>query len=52
MKQLTIGNVTLDNCYVLGPMAGVTDLPFPFALQRAGGRADLHGNGQRERDFI
>ena len=28
MKQLKIGNVLLENSYVLGPMAGVTDLPF------------------------
>lgn len=28
MKQLKIGNVTLPNRYILGPMAGVTDLPF------------------------
>ena len=27
MKQLKIGNVTLPNRYILGPMAGVTDLP-------------------------
>ena len=41
MKQLTIGNVTLDNCYVLGPMAGVT-----------GRRSVVHGNDQCKRDFI
>ena len=28
MKKLTIGNVTLENPYILAPMAGVTDLPF------------------------
>ena len=28
MKELKIGNVTLDNPLVLAPMAGVTDLPF------------------------
>ncbi len=36
MKQLTIGNVTLDNCYVLGPMAGVTDLPFRLLCKEQG----------------
>ena len=36
MKQLTIGNVTLDNCYVLGPMAGVTDLPFRLLCREQG----------------
>ena len=28
MKHLQIGNVTLRNQFILGPMAGVTDLPF------------------------
>ena len=28
MKRLKIGNVELENIYILGPMAGVTDLPF------------------------
>ena len=36
MKQLTIGNVTLDNCYVLGPMAAVTDLPFRLLCREQG----------------
>ena len=36
MKQLTIGNVTLDTCYVLGPMAGVTDLPFRLLCREQG----------------
>lgn len=38
MKQLKIGNVLLENSYVLGPMAGVTDLPFRLLCkeQRAG----------------
>lgn len=36
MKQLTIGNVTLDNSYILGPMAGVTDLPFRLLCREQG----------------
>lgn len=36
MKQLKIGNVVLDNAYVLGPMAGVTDLPFRLLCRRQG----------------
>ena len=36
MKQLTIGNVTLDNSYILGPMAGVTDLPFRLLCKEQG----------------
>jgi len=47
MKHLTIGNVTLDNCYILGPMAGVTDLPFRLLCKEQGA-----GDGQRERDSV
>ncbi|MCM1024948.1 MAG: tRNA dihydrouridine synthase DusB [Roseburia sp.] len=36
MKQLTIGNVTLDNCVILAPMAGVTDLPFRLLCREMG----------------
>ena len=36
MKQFTIGNVKLDNCYILGPMAGVTDLPFRLLCKEKG----------------
>lgn len=36
MKHLTIGNVILDNCYILGPMAGVTDLPFRLLCKEQG----------------
>lgn len=36
MKQLKIGNVLLENSYVLGPMAGVTDLPFRLLCKEQG----------------
>lgn len=36
MKQLKIGNVVLDNSYILGPMAGVTDLPFRLLCKEQG----------------
>lgn len=36
MKQLKIGNVLLENSYVLGPMAGVTDLPFRLLCKKQG----------------
>ena len=36
MKKLKIGNVELDNSYVLGPMAGVTDLPFRLLCKEQG----------------
>ena len=36
MKTLTIGNVTLDNPYILAPMAGVTDLPFRVLCKEQG----------------
>ena len=37
--KLKIGNVEIANPFVLAPMAGVTDLPFPAAVQRTGSRA-------------
>ncbi|MDD2978949.1 MAG: tRNA dihydrouridine synthase DusB [Hespellia sp.] len=36
MKKLTIGNVELSNTYILGPMAGVTDLPFRLLCKEQG----------------
>lgn len=36
MKQLTIGNVTIDNNMILAPMAGVTDLPFRLLCKEQG----------------
>ncbi len=36
IKQLNIGNVTLKNNLVLGPMAGVTDLPFRILCAEQG----------------
>ena len=50
--KLKIGNVTLENNLILAPMAGVTDLPFRFAVQGAGRRAYLHGNGQCKSAFF
>lgn len=36
IKQLKIGNVLLKNQYILGPMAGVTDLPFRLLCKEQG----------------
>lgn len=36
MKTLKIGNVELENRYILGPMAGVTDLPFRLLCKEQG----------------
>ena len=36
IKQLKIGNILLDNSYILGPMAGVTDLPFRLLCKEQG----------------
>ena len=36
MKNLKIGNVELENRYLLGPMAGVTDLPFRLLCKEQG----------------
>lgn len=36
IKTLQIGNVTLENNLILGPMAGVTDLPFRLLCKEQG----------------
>ena len=36
MKKLKIGNVELENPYILAPMAGVTDLPFRLLCKEQG----------------
>ncbi len=36
MEQLTIGDITLKNRLILGPMAGVSDLPFRLLCARQG----------------
>ena len=36
MKPLQIGSVTLENPFILAPMAGVTDLPFRILCSRLG----------------
>ena len=36
MSQLKIGNVSLENPYILAPMAGVTDLPFRLLCKEQG----------------
>lgn len=36
MKTLKIGNAALENSYILGPMAGVTDLPFRLLCREKG----------------
>ena len=36
MKHLKIGNAELENRYILGPMAGVTDLPFRLLCREQG----------------
>ena len=41
---LRIGNVELENPYILAPMAGVTDLPFRLQGTRSG--TPLYGNGK------
>ena len=36
IKKVKIGNVTLDNPFILGPMAGVTDQPFRILCHEMG----------------
>ena len=36
MRHLKIGNIELENRYILGPMAGVTDLPFRLLCREQG----------------
>ena len=45
---MQIGNVVLENNLILAPMAGVTDLPFSFAVQGTGGGASVYGDDQCE----
>ena len=58
IKKLQIGNVTLKNNLILGPMAGVTDLPFRLLCKEQGAgllcmemvsaKAILYGNRNTE----
>lgn len=58
MKKLTIGNIELENRYILAPMAGVTDLPFRLLCREMGAgllcmemvsaKAILYGNKNTE----
>lgn len=58
IRELQIGNVTLENNLILGPMAGVTDLPFRLLCQEQGAgllcmemvsaKAILYGNRNTE----
>ncbi len=36
MRQLKIGNIVLENPYILAPMAGVTDIPFRLLCKEQG----------------
>mgnify|MGYP000553259011 CR=1 FL=1 len=47
-----IGQVEIENPFVLAPMAGVTDLPFSQTLQGTGGRSSLYRNGQCKSNFF
>ena len=44
IKNLVIGNVDIKGNLVLGPMAGVTDLPFRLCVKNKG-RPIIHRNG-------
>jgi len=35
-KMLHIGNLKLDNCLIMAPMAGITNLPFRQIVKRLG----------------
>ena len=52
MPELQIGNVKLENDLILGPMAGVTDLPFRLLCKEQGSRVALHGDGQCEGNYV
>ena len=51
MPELQIGNVKLENDLILGPMAGVTDRHF-VCFAKSGSGVALHGDGQRERNYV
>ena len=48
---MEIGNLKLENPYILAPMAGVTDLPFRLLCKEQGG-AFMYGNDQCESTAI
>ena len=46
-KELKIGNVRLENPYILAPMAGVTDLPFRLLCKEMGaGLIEVFNNAE------
>ena len=53
MPELQIGNVKLENDLILGPMAGVTDLPFRLLCKAQGaGLLFVYGDGQCEGNYV
>ena len=44
---LRIGNVELENPYILAPMAGGNRPAISFVMQRTGRRTFVYGNGKR-----
>ena len=47
-----IGNVEIQNPVVLAPMAGVTDLPISFVMQRNGLRSFVYGKWSVQRSIL
>ena len=48
---MEIGNLKLENPYILAPMAGVTDLPFRLLCKEQGAGL-MYGNDQCESTAI
>ena len=49
---MEIGNLKLENPYILAPMAGVTDLPFRLLCKEQGAGLFMYGNDQCESTAI
>ena len=50
--QWKIGQVEMQNPFILAPMAGVTDLPFRLLCKEQGAGLLCNRDGQREGDFF
>lgn len=51
-KVLKIGNLELENPFLLAPLAGITDASDAENSERAGSGNDVFGNGVGKRTYV